>query len=111
MAMIAFGLPEIKLFSCQVSSGNAVSGNMTGAHIVPNRSVPRPMPVVGMQRMQPQSMAAYNLSAQAGLGSGINPGGIQMPRGVAAAHQQQLRRKDPSMGMSGYPPQQKSRRY
>ncbi|KAK6923699.1 Protein kinase domain [Dillenia turbinata] len=75
--------------SQSVSSGNAVSGNMTGAHVVPNRSVPRPMPVVGMQRMQP-SMAAYNLSAQAGLASGINPGGIQMPRGVAAAHQQQV---------------------
>ncbi|KAK9266214.1 hypothetical protein L1049_012417 [Liquidambar formosana] len=97
-----------------VSSGNAVSGNMAGAHGVTNRSVPRPIPMVGMQRMQPQGMTAYNLASQAGMGSGMNPGSIPMPRGVAAQshQQQQLRRKDPGgMGMTGYPPQQKSRRF
>ncbi|GFY93852.1 cyclin-dependent kinase E;1 [Actinidia rufa] len=95
-----------------VSSGNAVSGNMSGPHVMPNRSVPRPMPVGGMQRMQPQGMAAYNLSSQAGMG-GMNPGNIPMQRGVAAQahHQQQMRRKDSGMGMPGYPPQQKSRRF
>ncbi|CAL5326846.1 unnamed protein product [Camellia sinensis] len=95
-----------------VSSGNAVSGSMA-AHAVPNRAVPRPMPVVGMPRLQPQGMvAAYNLTAQAGMG-GMNPGSIPMQRGVAAQvhQQQQMRRKDPGMGMPGYPPQQKSRRF
>ncbi|KAI8018048.1 Cyclin-dependent kinase E-1 [Camellia lanceoleosa] len=95
-----------------VSSGNAVSGSMA-AHAVPNRAVPRPMPVVGMPRLQPQGIvAAYNLTAQAGMG-GMNPGNIPMQRGVAAQvhQQQQMRRKDPGMGMSGYPPQQKSRRF
>ncbi|PON79900.1 GPCR kinase [Trema orientale] len=93
-----------------VSSGNAVSGNMAGAHGVPGRSVPRPM--LGMQRMQPQGMTGYNLASQAGMGGGMNPGGIPMQRGVnpQAHQQQQLRRKDPGMGMSGYPPQQKQRR-
>uniref|UniRef100_A0A5B7AWT2 Putative cyclin-dependent kinase E-1-like n=1 Tax=Davidia involucrata TaxID=16924 RepID=A0A5B7AWT2_DAVIN len=99
--------------SQSVSSGSAVSGSMAGPHVVPTRSVPRPMPMVGMQRMPPQGMTAYNLTSQAGIGGGMNPGGIQMQRGVAAqAHQQQqLRRKDPGMGMAGYPPQQKSRRF
>lgn len=95
-----------------VSSGNAVSGSMA-AHAVPNRAVPRPMPVVGMPRLQPQGMvAAYNLTAQAGMG-GMNPGNIPMQRGVAAQvhQQQQMRRKDTGMGMPGYPPQQKSRRF
>ncbi|KAM0974098.1 hypothetical protein FF1_017346 [Malus domestica] len=91
-----------------VSSGNAVSGNMSGAHV--GRSVPRPM--VNMQRMQPQGMTAYNLASQAGMGGAMNPGGLPIPRGVAQAHhQQQLRRKDNGMGMPGYPPQQKSRRF
>ncbi|KAJ7945137.1 Cyclin-dependent kinase [Quillaja saponaria] len=89
--------------SQSVSTANAVSGN---------RSVPRPMNF-GMQRMPPQSMQAYNLTSQAGMGSGMNPGGIPMQRGVTAqAHQQQhLRRKDQGIGMPGYPPQQKSRRF
>ncbi|KAF2313477.1 hypothetical protein GH714_011181 [Hevea brasiliensis] len=93
-----------------VSSGNAVSGGMPGAHGVANRSAPRPMPM-GMQRMQSQAMAGYNI-AQAGMGGGMNPAGLPMPRGVAAQpHQQQhLRRKDPPGMGSGYPPQQKSRR-
>lgn len=61
---------------------------MQGAHGVTGRSVPRPM--LGMQRMQSQGMTAYNLTSQAGMGSGMNPGGIPMQRGVAAqAHQQQ----------------------
>ncbi|XP_075514683.1 cyclin-dependent kinase E-1-like isoform X1 [Primulina tabacum] len=97
----------------QVSSGNAASGGMQGGpHVMQTRSVPRPMPMVGVQRMQPPGIPAYNLASQAGMG-GVNPGGIPMQRGVAPqAHQQhQLRRKDPGMGMSGYPPQQKSRRY
>lgn len=72
----------------QVSSGNAVSGNMPGAHGVPSRSVPRPM--LGMQRMQAQGMSGYNLASQAGMGGGMNPGGIPMQRGVnPQAHQQQ----------------------
>ncbi|GAB2277276.1 Cyclin-dependent kinase E-1 [Dionaea muscipula] len=97
-----------------VLSGNAVSGNTQGSHPMPNRSVPRSMPtMVGMQRMQPQGMAAYNLSSQTGMAGGMNPGGLPMQRGVAVqAHpQQQLRRKDTGMGLPGYPPQQKSRRY
>ncbi|EXC33094.1 Cyclin-dependent kinase E-1 [Morus notabilis] len=88
-----------------VSSGNAVSGNMPGAHGVPSRNATRPP--MGMQRMPPQGMAGYNLA-----GGVMNPGGIPMQRGVnpQAHQQQQLRRKDPGMGMSGYPPQQKQRR-
>ncbi|KAG5534039.1 hypothetical protein RHGRI_022253 [Rhododendron griersonianum] len=73
-----------------VSSGNAVSGSMAGPHVVPSRSGPRPVPMVGMPRMQPQGMAAYNLNSQAGMGGGMNPGNIPMPRGVGSqAHQQQ----------------------
>ncbi|KAG4998871.1 hypothetical protein AAZX31_08G002900 [Glycine max] len=88
---------------------NAVSGSMPGPH-GSNRSVPRPVNVVGMQRMPPQAMAAYNLSSQAAMGDGMNPGGISKQRGVPQAHQpQQLRRKE-QMGMPGYPAQQKSRR-
>lgn len=85
------------------------SGGMGGPHGMP-RPVPRPMPVVGMPRIQPQ---VYNLASQAGMGSGINPGAIPVQRGVATqGHpQQQMRRKDPGMGMGGYPPQQKSRRF
>nr|QYW07095.1 E-type cyclin-dependent kinase [Dimocarpus longan] len=94
------------------ASGNPVAGSMAGAHAMSNRNVPRPMPAaVGMQRMQPQGMMAYNFPSQAGAAGGMNPGGMPMQRGMAAqAHQQQqLRRKDPGM-MPGYPPQQKSRR-
>lgn len=72
----------------QVSSGAAVSGNITGGH-VSNRSVARPMNVVGMQRMHHQAMQAYNLTSQAGMGAGMNPGGMPMQRGVPQAHQQQ----------------------
>ncbi|XP_027351942.1 cyclin-dependent kinase E-1-like isoform X2 [Abrus precatorius] len=91
-----------------VTSGAAVSGSMPGGH-ASNRSVPRPMNVVGMQRVPHQAMQAYNLTSQAGMGGGMNPSGIPVQRGVPQAHQQQLRRKD-QMGMPGYPPQQKSRR-
>ncbi|CDP04594.1 unnamed protein product [Coffea canephora] len=93
------------------SSGNAVSGGMPGPHVMTTRSVPRPMPM-GMPRLQPQGMAAYNLTSQAGMGGGMNPGAMPMQRGVAAqAHQQQqIRRKDPA-GMTGYPPQKNSRRF
>lgn len=67
-----------------------MSGGMAGPHVMQNRSMPRPMPMVGMQRMQPPGIPAYNLASQAGMGSGVNPGGIPMQRGVAAqAHQQQ----------------------
>ncbi|KAK4584345.1 hypothetical protein RGQ29_022180 [Quercus rubra] len=96
-----------------VSSGNAVSGNIPGAHGGTLRSGPRQMPVGGMQRMQPQAMQAFNnLASQPGMGSGMNPGGIPMQRGLPnqGHQQQQVRRKDTGMGMSGYPPQQKSRR-
>ncbi|KAH1235446.1 Cyclin-dependent kinase E-1 [Glycine max] len=58
---------------------NAVSGSMPGPH-GSNRSVPRPVNVVGMQRMPPQAMAAYNLSSQAAMGDGMNPGGISKQR-------------------------------
>lgn len=100
--------------SQQVSSGNSMSGSMGGPHVMQNRAMPRPMPMVGgMQRMQNPGIPAYNLASQAGMGGGVNPGGIPMQRGVAAqAHQQQqMRRKDPGMGMTGYPPQQKSKRF
>ncbi|KAG9131653.1 hypothetical protein Leryth_009410 [Lithospermum erythrorhizon] len=91
----------------------ASSGNPP-PHGMQQRTVPRPMPPMGgMPRMQPQGIPAYNLASQAGMGSGMNAGGIPMQRGVAAqAHQQQqMRRKDNGMGMTGYPPQQKSRRF
>ncbi|GFP98089.1 callose synthase 3 [Phtheirospermum japonicum] len=53
------------------------------------RFMPRPMPMVGMQRTQPPGIPTYNLASQGGMG-GVNPGGIPMQRGVAAqAHQQQ----------------------
>lgn len=98
--------------SSQQVSGNAVSGNMAGAHAVANRSVPRPLAASNMQRMQPQGIMAYNFPSQAGGVGGMNPAGIPLQRGIApqAHQQQQLRRKDPGMGMSGYAPQQKSRR-
>lgn len=75
----------------QVSSGNATSGGMHGPHVMPTRSVPRPMQMVNMQRMPPQGMSAYNLASQAGMGAGMNPGNMPMQRGVSAqAHQQQV---------------------
>ncbi|KAF9663482.1 hypothetical protein SADUNF_Sadunf17G0055100 [Salix dunnii] len=93
-----------------VSSGHEVFGGIPGAHGVNNRSTPRPM-AMGMQRMQTQGMAAYNHASQAGMGGGMNPGNIPMPRGVAQPHQQHhLRRKDPPGAGTGYSPQQKSRR-
>lgn len=48
--------------------------------------------MLNMPRMQPQGLAAYNLASQAGMGGGMNPGGIPMQRGVAAQahHQQQV---------------------
>lgn len=98
--------------SQSASSGNAVAGNMAGAHIVANRSMPRPLHIGNMQRIQAPGMTGYNLNPSA-MGGGMNPSGIPMQRGVAnQAQQQQLsRRKDPGMGMAGYPPQQKSRRF
>ncbi|KAI3879750.1 hypothetical protein MKX03_000369 [Papaver bracteatum] len=98
--------------SQSVPSGNMASG--VGASGVAPRPVPRQMPpMVGMQQRMPgPGMTAFNLASQAGLPSGMNPGGIPMQRAVSQAHQQQqLRRKDPNMGMPGYPPQQKSRRF
>ncbi|KAJ6671847.1 CYCLIN-DEPENDENT KINASE 11A-RELATED [Salix koriyanagi] len=41
-------------------------GGIPGAHGVNNRSAPPPM-AMGMQRMQTQGMAAYNLASQAGM--------------------------------------------
>lgn len=64
-----------------------MAGNMSGAHGVASRTMPRPM--LGMQRMHPQGMVGYNIASQAGMGGGMNPGSIPMPRGAAAAHQQQ----------------------
>lgn len=58
------------------------------------RSVPRQMAVGGMQRMQP-GMSAYNLTSQAGMPVGMNPGGIPMQRAVSAqTHQQQQQQVD-----------------
>ncbi|OWM69413.1 hypothetical protein CDL15_Pgr013874 [Punica granatum] len=52
----------------QPPSGNAVAGNMQGAHHpMGNRGVPR-MPVVGMPRMPGPGIAAYGLASQAGMG-------------------------------------------
>ncbi|KAF5734978.1 Cyclin-dependent kinase E-1 [Tripterygium wilfordii] len=94
-----------------VSAGNAVSGTMQGPHVATGRSAPRPMHMMPMQRVPPQGIPAYNLQSQAGMGGAMNPGGIPLQRGVVPQpHQQQLRRKDPGMGMPGYHPQQKSRR-
>ena len=48
------------------------------------------MPMVGMPRMQPQGMAPYNMSSQAGVAGAMNPGGMPMQRSMAnQAHQQQ----------------------
>ncbi|XP_020519819.1 cyclin-dependent kinase E-1 isoform X3 [Amborella trichopoda] len=95
-----------------VSSGNAVSGSLAAPSVVAARPVPRQMPMVGMPRMPgAPGIAAFNLSSQASM-AGLNPNNIPMPRAASQAHQQQLRRKDPGMGMpnTGYP-QQKSRRF
>ncbi|XP_038982780.1 cyclin-dependent kinase E-1-like isoform X1 [Phoenix dactylifera] len=92
-----------------VSSGNAVPRSVAAASVVAPRQVPRPMPMVGMQRMPGAAMAAFNIASQAGMG-GVNPGNIPMQRGAAAqAQQQQLRRKDPGMGLqnTGYPRQKR----
>ncbi|KAG0472565.1 hypothetical protein HPP92_013993 [Vanilla planifolia] len=93
----------------QVSSGN---GSLAAGSVVPPRvAVARPLSMVAMQRMPAApNMAPYNIASQAGIG-GLNPGAIPMQRGTAAqAHpQQQLRRKDPGMGMqnTGYPQQKR----
>ena len=69
------------------ATGNTVSGSV--ASMVPARPVPRPMPLVGMQRMPAGAgMAAFNLASQAGMG-GLNPAAIPMQRG-SQAHQQQV---------------------
>lgn len=84
-------LAHVTICRGQVSSGNAASGGMHGPHVMPTRSVPRPMQMVNMPRMQPQGMSAYNLASQAGMSAGMNPGNMPMQRGVAAqAHQQQV---------------------
>ncbi|MQM15946.1 hypothetical protein Taro_048898 [Colocasia esculenta] len=96
--------------SQQVSSGNAVGVGV--ASVVNPRGVPRAMPMVGMQRMPAPGMGAYGMPSQPGMGN-MHASGMTMQRAAAAqaAHQQQLRRKDPGMGMQnpGYP-QQKPRR-
>ncbi|KAK4761001.1 hypothetical protein SAY87_005894 [Trapa incisa] len=94
------------------SSGNAVSGNLAGAHhAIGNRGVPRgPMPMVGIPRMPGPGIGSYGLPSQGGIGGGMNPNGIPMQRGISAAQQQQQsRRKDPGL-LPGYP-QPKSRRF
>ncbi|KAF6152816.1 hypothetical protein GIB67_004645 [Kingdonia uniflora] len=97
--------------SSQGVSGHAISGSGT-ASLGQARPVPRPMPnMVGMQRMPGPGMAAFNLASQSNMGGGMNPGAIPMQRGLAAQphQQQQMRRKDPGMGIPGYPPTQKRR--
>ncbi|XP_064947061.1 cyclin-dependent kinase E-1-like isoform X2 [Musa acuminata AAA Group] len=92
-----------------VSSGNAASGNVAAASVAPPRSMPRPIHVVGMQRMPNTGMPAFNVATQTGVGAPTS-GNIPMQRGAAAqAHQQQLRRKDPGLGMQnpGYPQQKR----
>ncbi|KAJ6826674.1 cyclin-dependent kinase E-1 [Iris pallida] len=79
----------------QQLSGNSVSGNMAASSMGSARPVPRPM-MVGMTRMAGPGMTAFNMTSQAAMG--LNPGGIPLQRGQAQ-HQQQLRRRDPSMGM------------
>jgi cyclin-dependent kinase 8/11 len=101
------------------SSGNQLISGVQ--HVMPNRNMP---PTRQMQRMQPLQGTAgggYNMTsasqaaAAAGMAAGMNPmqQQQQQQRGQAQAqaHQQQLRRKDPGIGMPGYPPQQKSRRF
>ncbi|KAH0448051.1 hypothetical protein IEQ34_021851 [Dendrobium chrysotoxum] len=93
----------------EVSAAVAIPGSVAASSVVPPRAVPRPISMLGMQRMPPASMAAFNIASQAGIG-GLNPGGIPIQRGAAAqAHPQQLRRKDPGMGMqnAGYPQQKR----
>lgn len=74
----------------QAAGNQAMGGG--GPHVMGNRNVPRPMQMVGMQRMQQQqNMSAYNLASQAGM---VNPGNIpmqqqQQQRGVAAQPQHQ----------------------
>lgn len=72
----------------QASSGNAV-GSIGVGPVGNPRGVPRPMPMVGMQRMPAPGMTAYGIPSQADI-SGMNPGGIPMQRAAAAqaAHQQ-----------------------
>lgn len=82
----------------QVSSGNAATGGMHGPHVMQARSVGRPMSMMNMQRMPPQGMSAYNLASQAGMGAGMNPGNMPMPRGVTSqAHQQQVALSQPGI--------------
>ncbi|KAK9162280.1 hypothetical protein Syun_003182 [Stephania yunnanensis] len=90
-----------------VSSGNAVAASM-----VTTRPMQRPMNMMNMPRMPP-GVASFNLASQANMAGGMHPGGIPMQRGpgMPPHQQQQLRRKDPGMGMTGYPPSQKSRRF
>ncbi|KAJ6814035.1 cyclin-dependent kinase E-1 [Iris pallida] len=92
----------------QISSGNAVPGSMSATSMVSARTVPRPMPMVGMARMAGAGMPAFNMASQAGMA--LNPAGLPMQRGAASQpHQQQLRRRDPGMGMQnpGYPQQKR----
>lgn len=52
--------------------------------------MPRPMHVVGMQRMPNTGMPAFNVATQTGVGAPTS-GNIPMQRGAAAqAHQQQV---------------------
>lgn len=90
-SLLSLSHASILVCCYKASSGNSVAGGLGGPHVMQNRSMPRPVPVVGMQRMQPPpGIPAYNLASQAGLGGGVNPGGIPMQRGVAAQpHQQQ----------------------
>ncbi|URD83975.1 Cyclin-dependent kinase [Musa troglodytarum] len=75
-----------------VSSGNAASGNVAASSVAPPRSMPRPMHVVGMQRMPNTGMPAFNVATQTGIGAPAS-GNIPMQRGAAAqAHQQQTKR-------------------
>lgn len=97
------------------SAGNPIASNVAASSVVTTRAGPRPqMPIVGVQRLpQVQGISGpYNIPPQGSMG-GMNTTGIPMQRGNTAQTHQQLRRKDPGMGMpnSGYPPPQQKRRF
>lgn len=76
------------MFLFQVSSANAASGNVAAASVGPSRSMPRPIHMVGMQRMPNTGMTSFNVTSQAGIAP-PNSGGLPLQRGGAGAHAHQ----------------------
>ncbi|KAJ6701898.1 CYCLIN-DEPENDENT KINASE E-1 [Salix koriyanagi] len=95
---------------------NALVPSQPGEKVInyPTRPVDTNTDFEGTTSLQPpQPVTSGNAisGGMPGMGGGMNPGNIPMPRGVAQPHQQHhLRRKDPPGTGTGYPPQQKSRR-